>query len=343
VSPLELVDGRYDKLARELQAARPAAPDAVRERVRAIGPPPPRRFELNPRRLVPAAGLAVLAAALGLAAVVAVVHGSRSQHASRLAGAAQKNHALRPERALPKAFVPAHQALSRRADGAAGIAAARGRLQRYDAFLRVRVPNADELSKKTQDALSFTRRLGGYVVWTRYAAPARRGDAELSLRIPVDRVQEAIGHFSGYGSLLRQRVVLRDLQRRVDALTGRMRLLQREIARLELQLAGSLTTEQRLQRARGRLAVLRGAKAATVRRAQFARVALTMVTGPKPSAASGRFDRTLDEAGSVLVRELEVLLYALIIAGPLLILGGLALAGARVQRRRADQRLLERT
>ena len=30
-------------------------------------------------------------------------------------------------------------------------------------------------------------------------------------------------------------------------------------------------------------------------------------------------------------------------AGPLLLLGGLAILGARVQRRRADQRLLERT
>jgi hypothetical protein len=80
-----------------------------------------------------------------------------------------------------------------------------------------------------------------------------------------------------------------------------------------------------------------------VHRGQFARIALTMVVGKeKPAAAAGRFDRTLDKAGSVLVRELEILLYALVVAGPLLLLGGLAILAGRAQRRRADQRLLER-
>jgi hypothetical protein len=44
----------------------------------------------------------------------------------------------------------------------------------------------------------------------------------------------------------------------------------------------------------------------------------------------------------VLARELEIVLYALIVAGPLLLLGGMAILGTRAQRRRADQRLLER-
>jgi hypothetical protein len=44
----------------------------------------------------------------------------------------------------------------------------------------------------------------------------------------------------------------------------------------------------------------------------------------------------------VLLRELEILLYALVVAGPLLLLGGAGIALARAQRRRADARLLER-
>jgi hypothetical protein len=60
------------------------------------------------------------------------------------------------------------------------------------------------------------------------------------------------------------------------------------------------------------------------------------------AAPPGRFHRTLDDAGSVLVREFELLLYALLVAGPLLLLGGAAILANRLLRRRADQRLLER-
>ena len=47
-------------------------------------------------------------------------------------------------------------------------------------------------------------------------------------------------------------------------------------------------------------------------------------------------------AGSVLLRELIVLVYALVVAGPLLLLGALALTAARLWRRRATERLLAR-
>ena len=106
--------------------------------------------------------------------------------------------------------------------------------------------------------------------------------------------------------------------------------------------AQRLRLEQRLRADRLRLSALRGQRTATVRRARFARVALTMVTDTKPAVA-GRFHRTIDKAGSVLGRELEILLYALIVGGPLLALGSIAILGGRAQRRRADQRLLERT
>ena len=78
MSPLELVDDRFEKLASELRAARPVASEELRERVRTLAPPPPRRLELNLRRFVPAAGLAAAAVALTVAVALGVVHGSGS-------------------------------------------------------------------------------------------------------------------------------------------------------------------------------------------------------------------------------------------------------------------------
>jgi hypothetical protein len=328
VSQLELVQ--------ELQGHRPAAPEALRERVRALAPPPPRRFELDLRRLVPAAGGVALAGALGVAVVVGVLHSG----AKISKQATQKQTAPKEIRTpTPHGAALQDRSLSQKLPVyRTALAPTPGRLQQYDAFLRVRVDDQDELSRDTQDALRYTRRLGGYVVWARYGAPAKHGDSELALRVPIGRVQAAIAHFAGYGSLLNQRIVLKDLQKRADKLALRIQAVEADLAAAVRQ-----GQAQRAQKDRERLATLRAQRANTLHRGHFARIALTMVVHKRPAAAAGRFDRTIDEAGSVLAREGEILLYALIVAGPLLLLGLVGIAGARAQRRRADQRLLERT
>lgn len=340
MSPLELVDDRFEKLAQELRAARPVATAELRERVRGLAPPPRRRFDLDFRRLVPAAGAATLVAAVGVAVVLGIVHGSTNRQmlgrASTLAPQQRVQHGAQARPTLSQ-------------NSASGLNPTARRLQQYDAFLRLRLRNRDELSRQTQDAMGYAHRVGGYVEWARYGAPGKRDASELSLRIPIQHVQAAIAHFVGYGSLLRQRVVLKDLQNHVDNLAGRIRLVEADIARTEQQLARSLTPEQRqglgqrLRDDRMRVAALRSQSTNAITRARFARVSLTMVTEKKPAAASSRFHRTMHEAGSVLLRELEILLYALIVAGPLLVLGALAIAAARARRRRADWRLLERS
>jgi len=350
VSPLELVDDRFEKLAEELRASRPVAPEALRERVRALAPPPPPRFELNLRRLAPAVALGGLAAALGVAVVLGVVHGSSLPHATKQArrAPAKVEHAAGAQKHQKPTATPLSKGF--RADASKGVpASSADRLQRYDAFLRVRVHDQDELSRHTQDALRLTRKLGGYLVWARYAAPRRSGDSELVLRIPVENVQEALAGFSGYGTLVRQRIVLKDLQQRVDGLTARIGRLRREIARIQRRLAGPLTPEQRavleqrLREDRQRVAALTAQKSSAVRRGQLATVALAMVVGSEPAVAHGRFRRTIDDALSVLARELEILLYAALVAGPLLAVGGAGILAGRSLRRRADRRLLERT
>ena len=93
------------------------------------------------------------------------------------------------------------------------------------------------------------------------------------------------------------------------------------------------------------LKTLTSRRTSAVQRAQLASVALTLAVAPKHKHSTvppGRFHRTLSNAGDVLVRELEILVYALLVAGPLLILGGLAVLAGRTFRRRADRRLLER-
>jgi len=320
VSQLELVQ--------ELRANRPVASEALRGRVRALAPPPPRRFDLNFRRLVPAAGGVAFAGTLVVAVVLGIVH-SNSPTARLQASAprpAQRAHAAQNRKRLDlTSKLPVYRA---------ALAPTAGRLQQYDAFMRVRVDSQDELSRSTQDALRFTRHIGGFVVWARSGAPGKRGDSELALRVPIAQIQTAIAHFAGYGTLTGQHIVLKDLQNKADSLAARIRAVEAQLAVAQGQQALEL---------RARVAALRAERANTLRRGHFARIALTMVAHPKPAAASGRFDRTMDEAGSVLAREGEILLYALIVAGPLLLLGGLAILGARAQRRRADQRLLERT
>jgi hypothetical protein len=115
--------------------------------------------------------------------------------------------------------------------------------------------------------------------------------------------------------------------------------LQADIAKLE---AGGVTPSERprLNAEKARLDYLIKRKAATVRRAELARVSLDLTTKPKRSpAAAGRFSRTMSDAGSVLLREAEFLLYALIVAGPLLLLGAALIGAARLR----DRRLFERS
>jgi hypothetical protein len=332
VSPLELVDDRFDKLAEELRAARPAVPEVLRQRIRALEPPPRRGFELTIqwRRVVPAVALAGLAAAVGIAGVLGVVHGSRSgQRATVAPHTRQTLKGTQPSFYYERAL--SDQSKSFSAGALPAPAPSSDRLQQYDAWLRVRVHDQEELSKRTQEAYRLTRKLGGYVAWANYSTPVDRGDSELQVQIPIGHVQAAISAFSAYGTLIGQRIRLKDLQQRVDTLSLRIKRLRARIARLNDP------------RDRARLAQLLRARTSTVRQGQMASVALAMVVGKKAAAApAGRFHRTFGDAGSVLVRELEILAYALVVAGPLLLLGLMGLAAARGARRRSDRRLLER-
>jgi len=214
------------------------------------------------------------------------------------------------------------------------------RLQQYGASFRVQVKNLDGLSDATKRAMRFARLVGGYVAYVRYTNPAHgRGAASLIVRVPIDRVQDVIAEYSSLGTILAQHVSVVDVTNAVEEETREIARLKTAIARLE---AGGVTPteEYRLRELQARLAYLTKHKAATVRRAQLARVVLELTTKPKQAAApASRFDRTMSDAGGVLLREAEILLYALIVTGPLLLLGTALIGAGRLR----DRRLWERS
>ena len=197
--------------------------------------------------------------------------------------------------------------------------------------MRIQVKNLGALSDATKRAMHFARFVGGYVAYIRYSSPAHeQGSASLVVRVPIDRVQDVIEEYSNLGTIVSQKISVVDVTKAVEEQA-------REIARLKGEIARLKPGPER-SALQARLDYLTKRKAATVRRAQLARVALVLTTKKQAAAATGRFDRTLSDAGSVLLREAEILLYALIVAGPLLLLGGAIVAAGRYRDRRLFQR-----
>ena len=352
MSPLELVDGRFDKLATELRASRPAVPEGLRNRVTELVrvEPEPRRewgFRLPPRRVAFAlVALAIIGSFI--AAGVTGLGGSKPNRDAVGGPVAGKTPVPESAQGLEK---PAGVPYQRRLDKDSLVPQAT-RLQRYDATLRLRVKDVDALSNATKRAMNLTRGLGGYVASVEYSTRSgRRGGATLVLRVPIVNVQTALAELTSLGTILRQQTAILDVTRRAERESRQVDKLEAELAQIKAELAaGSVPTERRLQLERqavaDRLAVktLKAKRARLVRSARLARIVLTLTTPTEQAAASpGRFDRTLRDAGAVLAREGEILLYALVVLGPLLAIGGVAIAAGKAQRRRSDRRLLERT
>jgi len=195
----------------QIRASRPVAPTALRERVRALAAEQPAaarpslvdRLRTRPRKsfLVAAPAFALLlvvtAGAIGLA---------------RSGGGGPTAATLEAQR--EPAPLPAQGAATRAQEDSAGSAGSAttpstsagkatlapraaapnpGRLERYQAFLRLRVDDADALSDAQQQAVRLTRSLGGYVVSLQSDVPDRgTGGADLVVRVPRLRVQEAV-------------------------------------------------------------------------------------------------------------------------------------------------------
>ena len=329
-------------LINELRASRPAAPAALRMRIRETSVREPARPSVAERIRFPLRRVALVAAPAML--VLAVV-AAGAIGLGKSTSTSTSTEALRDKAVDSASIESAPGALGSTADAPTTTT---DRAQRVSAILTVEVDDADAVSRAAQRALDLTRDLGGFVV-SSSVATGDEGSAQLVVRVPVDRVQDAIVGLSGLGRIVSQQVTVDDLQEELDALEQRSQALSSRIARIRARLATEELDPQaeavlraRLQSLRAELAGLRSEAAATSAEARLATISLAVVTPgalgavPVPS----RLDRTLDEAVNVLVWEGVVALAIAIVLAPLALVVLAAWLGHRLYRRREDERLL---
>jgi hypothetical protein len=346
------------ELISELHAARPTAPDGLRERIRAIttaerAPQPPLAERLRLRRPLLVALPAAAAIILSVAGAIGFVRSDDVRDAAPPILA--ESGATEDLRSSPTAEQDAKAQAQAPAVGAGttappvtAVGPAPDRAQRFAASLTLEVEDIDALSDATQRALSITRSLGGYVVTVSYAS-AESGTASMTLRVPSDRAQDAITRLSQLGTIRGQQVQIDDLQEGLDALDAEIARLQARVASLtsrladpELEESTRLVLRARLDAARAELARAQASRKATAVEAAFATVYVALQTPTDGAAAPvpTRLDRALDEAAGVLAWEGIVILYAVIVAAPLVLAGIAAWLVRRGLRRREEERLL---
>jgi Domain of unknown function (DUF4349) len=356
-------------LTYELRAARPVAPESLRERVAEIAgrETEPRHTWSFPRLRVRRAALVLVPACLALAVLGAVgaalleSPGGEDHAAVREEGAVSPTTAeLAPmtRKPVPKsAQAPLRSVLTNSADRAKAqppltqLPPARQRYQDYSASMRIRLDDVDELSGATQQAMRTARRLGGYVVSVQYGSEgAKKGEAYLTLRVPVERVQTAIVRLSNLGTILSQNVNIQDLQPTVTALERSIVRLRSDIAAVDARLrspgiseAEKARLEFRRERLSSQLTQAVRNRQATINRASFATVSLNLTTHKREEQAAppGQFRDTLNDVGGILAAEAAWTLLVLAVAAPFVVLLVLAIWGIRSARRLTDRRLLE--
>lgn len=338
----------------ELRAL-PGAPDRLRERVRALPEPKARVAwslpRLDFRRSFLVLAPAVVAISLGAAALHGVFAGG-SQQRERVVHGQEWLGATTTTATFDSAHAPV-PSLSAGVNGkaltqrAGALPPSTTRLNKYEAWLRVRVTQ-DELSRKATRAMQIARGYGGYVASVDMNTPGSQGRAVLVLRVPVANVEDAVMKLGKLGDVTAQHVRIQDLQRVAKQQEAAILKLRTTIAGLEQRLAGSLPADQRVQlayqlaQAKRSLAVQTSAHQGTVREGTLATISTTLyVAQPAAAKPNGRLGRTLDDAGSFLVRELAWLLYATIVFGPIALLAAAVVLAVRTGRRRSDTRLLE--
>lgn len=239
--------------------------------------------------------------------------------------------------------------------GVGSVVIPRNRLVHADASLQVVVRSHAALTKATDNASQIVTSLGGYAQSVQYQA-TRTGDgsAFLDLRVPVGKAETAIGRLEALGKLFSQQVSTQDLQQQFGKQTNVIGRLKREIAIYEQALSsGTLSGSQRvdvqihLANAEHSLTSERKARSHTVSSAATASIQLQLTTNQHAFAVGphkrGRFGRLLHNAAGFLALEGIIVLYILIVAGPIAILIALGWWLRRERRRRDERTLLAST
>jgi hypothetical protein len=269
------------------------------------------------------------------------------------------NHEARNREAASTArdFAPPKSSLgitpsasSGEARSALAVPAPSGRVQEIDVSLEVRVPDRRRLEEANADATRIARELGGYVVTASFGTDTSEGRAELAVKVPASRVQDAVGRFSELGTVTGQKIAIQDRQAELDARTARIQRLRRSLRITELKLRNpNLTPEQRLdlqlqrERQQGLLDELLRANRRVLREARMADVNLALHTraAPAKEVGGGKIGDAVGAALDLLTVAGAALIFLAIVLAPALALGLLVWLALRVSRRRRDERLLE--
>lgn len=345
-----------ETLLEEIRATKPAAPSDLRERVRALAAQEPARtpflsrFEWRRLVLIVPAALVVAVVAAGVIGLTRddVVGGSGDRAASSSGGAATIETFESAQNAEPQRGALKGLAAPPATADAGAVAPVPGQLQRYEAELRLRVDDVEALSSATKRAQRIALQLGGTVASLQYDAPAEGvGAAQVTLRVPTARVQSAMAQLSQLGTILGQRYGIEDLQVQADTLQTQIEQTQRRIAEILTQLESPTVSsvnrtilQSRLSASRQKLSGLREGLRGTNAEARTATIYLSLTTEEIEPTAVGGTSR-LDDVKDVLAWEAIALLYALVVAGPFLLLGLLVWLARRLRRRQVETRLLE--
>jgi hypothetical protein len=362
-------EARVQGLVRELRVGGTPAPASLRARVAALGDEAPRRRATLPRRrlaLALALALAlVLVAAAGIGAGLALRDDGAAETADPTAAEAERNLSGDASGATAAAptnpeFVQDSATLRKafRAQPQSGRELVGGervdprRATDVDVLVELRLRDADELAAAAGEAMAITRGLGGWVAGSDVDSSGREGEAELQLRVPVGRVEDAVARLSELGTVTGQRMETVDLQTGIDRRDRRIEQLGRaiRIGQLRLQ-SGTLDPEERLllqirlERQRAARADLRRANARDRREAATSELTLLLHTREAPidaekdeGEAAGAARDALRLLGDIGV----VALFLAIVLAPPLLLAVLVWLALRSRSRRIETRLLDR-
>jgi Domain of unknown function (DUF4349) len=316
-------------LARTLREARPVAPPELRERVRLVAAQasPPRRQVVTWRRAV------ILAATVGVAIAAGVIATRPGDHVAQ-----------QPLRAKYHASVGAAQsdnALTKLAPSRAAIAPNTHRVQRYTASLELRVRDAADISDASKRAIGIAHKLGGYEQRINVDTARTTGYASIVLRIPKQRVQEAVRRLTALGTIVSEDVQVQDLQGPVDASDRLIARLQQRLADLRAEVQDS-ETMQRIAALTARIERLQRSRAATLRSARYATVNLQLTTRTPPAPVQHGHG-PLHGLGVTFHWIGIGAVYALALGVPAALLVLLIWSGARTVRRRREDALLSRS
>jgi Domain of unknown function (DUF4349) len=214
------------------------------------------------------------------------------------------------------------------------------RVQRYGAYLALRVATPNGVSTGVKQALRITKSLGGYAGSVNASTSRKSGSADLTLKIPRSHVQEAIARLSAIGMITDEQVDVQDLQAGVNATGRTIARLQRSLAALRTEPQSDSNTARIAALVR-RIAGLQRADAATIRAARYATISLHLGTAaPVP----GKPHHGPLHGLVVAFRWLGVgAVYALALGAPFVLVVWLAWIAARTLRRRREDALLSQS